>query len=195
MTFAIGPRAVRYFSTAALLICSFTTIAAADPLDETGFHRARDGFSTISPASAIADSKTTSTKQQWIRTADSLLTTTLITYGLKSVIHEDRPDDSGDDSFPSLHTSAAFSIAATQAYFHPKQAPYWYGAATLVGIQRVHADKHYWHDVAAGAALGYFTARLEVRQKNGLLLRPFIRDNGSNNPAGQTRGLNLTKFF
>ena len=35
----------------------------------------------------------------------------IATQGLKSLIHENRPDGSGNDSFPSGHTSIAFAAA------------------------------------------------------------------------------------
>lgn len=204
MPFVTLPRAIRSCLLAAALLGSSPTFCSADSLDKVGFHLAQDSTgATVSEPVLESTSATATTsspdqvssKQQWIRTADSFLTTTLITYGLKSVIHEDRPDDSGDDSFPSLHASAAFSIAATQAHFHPKQAPYWYGAATLIGVQRVVDDKHHWHDVIAGGALGYFVAKWEVGQKKGLLLRPFINSDDNGTRTSQVRGLSITKVF
>jgi hypothetical protein len=194
MTFPSLPHGARSLTLCTALLCTSQAFCSADPLGKVGFHLAQDSTTTSSEPAAAPASEEISGKQQWIRTADSFLTSTLITYGLKSIVHEERPDDSGDDSFPSLHASAAFSIATTQAHFHPKQAPYWYGVATLVGIQRVADDKHYWHDVAAGAAIGYFTAKWEVGQKKGLLLRPFISDNGGNRTS-QTKGLSITKLF
>ena len=78
-----------------------------------------------------------------------------ITYGLKQVIHEQRPDGSGDDSFPSGHTAFSFAAAATMQRRYgwevglPATA-----VAALVGFARVKADKHHWYDVVAGAAIG-----------------------------------------
>jgi len=37
----------------------------------------------------------------------------LYTEGLKAVVHEQRPDGSGDDSFPSGHTARSFAAATT----------------------------------------------------------------------------------
>jgi membrane-associated phospholipid phosphatase len=36
--------------------------------------------------------------------------------------------------------------------------PWLYAAAGLTGLSRVEANKHYWHDVAAGALLGWGAA-------------------------------------
>jgi len=73
----------------------------------------------------------------------------------KSVITEERPDKSGDDSFPSNHTAGAFAAATTLNLRYGWQVGLpAYGLAALVGVGRVEADKHYWKDVLAGAALG-----------------------------------------
>ena len=58
------------------------------------------------------------------RTVDALGTTGLLSYGLKGLIREDRPDGSDHASFPSLHASAAFTVATMQAEFHPREAVY-----------------------------------------------------------------------
>ncbi len=89
-----------------------------------------------------------------------------ITYGLKQIIHEQRPDGSGDDSFPSGHTAFSFAAAASmqRRYGWEVGVPATL-VATLVGFARVKADKHHWYDVVAGAAIG---------EASGVLLtRPF----------------------
>lgn len=74
---------------------------------------------------------------------------------LKRAVHEGRPDRSNDRSFPSGHTSVSFAAAATLEKRYgwqvglPAQA-----LAAFVGVARVQARKHYWHDVLAGAAIG-----------------------------------------
>jgi hypothetical protein len=131
-------------------------------------------------------------KQHALRTADALLTSTLITEGLKHVIHEDRPDHSDDDSFPSGHATIAFTVAAMQAHYHPKQAPLWYLGAGVIAESRVQRDKHHWHDVVAGGLIGYATAHYELKQKRGFLLIPFI---GSREDGSRTGGVTVTKTF
>ncbi len=76
---------------------------------------------------------------------------------LKSQISEWRPDRSDDQSFPSGHTAVAFASARYLDKRHAGQvSPYLlYGAASLTALARVQADKHYWKDTLAGAALGY----------------------------------------
>lgn len=97
---------------------------------------------------------------QFLKTMGATL---VATEALKALVHERRPDGSGNDSFPSGHTSLAFAAAT---YFdirygshNPALVPLFYGGAVLTAVGRVSADKHYFKDVAAGALLGYAFAR------------------------------------
>lgn len=102
--------------------------------------------------------------------------TLVSTQVLKSQLPEERPDHSGNDSFPSGHTAVAFAAARfTQkrygAQIHPALL---YGAATLTAVARVKADQHYAGDTLAGAALGYAWAEFctESRSDQQLALWP-----------------------
>jgi hypothetical protein len=68
-------------------------------------------------------------------------------------------------SFPSGHTTAAFS-AATVFAMEYKNVPWVkflaYGSATLIGFSRITENKHWVTDVLTGAALGYLTGRQVV---------------------------------
>lgn len=68
-------------------------------------------------------------------------------------------------SFPSGHTTAAFSAATVYAmeYRNRPLIPILsYSAATLIGLSRITENKHWATDVLAGAALGYLTGRQVV---------------------------------
>ena len=93
--------------------------------------------------------------------------TRLATDGLKSTIHEERPDESDDRSFPSGHTSMSFASAATlhKRYGWKYGVPA-YAVATFVGAARVKADKHFVHDVIAGAVLGEAAGWLITTRKD-----------------------------
>lgn len=83
---------------------------------------------------------------------------------LKAVIHEDRPDHSDNESFPSGHATMAFA-AARSIDKEFRSESIWipiagYAAATAVGVERVARDRHHWYDVVAGAALGVGSAEL-----------------------------------
>lgn len=73
----------------------------------------------------------------------------------KALVHEQRPDNSDNNSFPSGHTALAFSSATTLYRRYGWQMGFpAYAVAALTGSARVAARKHHWYDVAAGAAIG-----------------------------------------
>lgn len=100
--------------------------------------------------------------------------------GLKQLVHEQRPDGSGDDSFPSGHAAISFAAAATmyRRYGWEVGIPATL-AATFVGVARVKADKHHWYDVAASAAIG---------EASGMLITTPFDDNVRLLPWGDSHG-------
>ncbi len=102
-----------------------------------------------------------------------------VTYGLKSAFENTswgtRPNGE-DRSFPSGHTSSAFSSAA---YLHFRYG-WQYGlpaaaVASLAGYTRIESDKHHLRDVIAGAAIGYGSAFLmtDMHDSNVVIL-PYV---------------------
>lgn len=98
-------------------------------------------------------------------------------YTLKHVVSEKRPDDSDRRSFPSGHATFAFAGATVLSQEFGHCSPWitvgGYGVATLTALDRIRRDRHYWHDVCAGAAIGiaateltYFLKRKLVKNKN-----------------------------
>jgi membrane-associated phospholipid phosphatase len=67
---------------------------------------------------------------------------------------------SGNTSFPSGHTTAAFAIVTPWVLYYP-DAPLYalFALSTGTAVARIARDKHWPSDVLAGAAVGYFTAR------------------------------------
>ncbi len=97
----------------------------------------------------------------------------------KAATKKERPDGSDDDSFPSNHTANAFAAATTMhiRYGWEVGVPA-YGVAALAGYSRVQANKHYWVDVAAGAALGIFTGWLFTDALNeSVHIHPWVEKN------------------
>ncbi len=84
-----------------------------------------------------------------------------IAYGLKHVIHEERPDHSDFQSMPSDTAALAFAPAA---FLWDRYGWAWgvpaYAAAAFVGYSRVDADKHHWYDVAASAGIAWGMSRI-----------------------------------
>ncbi len=85
----------------------------------------------------------------------AIATTQLVVYGLKVTVKEKRPHGNSLNSFPSAHTSAAFSGAS---FIYKKYGPALGVPATclasLVAVSRVVGGWHYTQDVVAGACLG-----------------------------------------
>lgn len=83
---------------------------------------------------------------------------------------------SGDASFPSGHTTLAFSVASVVAA-HDKRP--WvravsFGLAGSVGLARIHLDAHWASDVLAGAILGTAVGTLVVKVNARLRARPSV---------------------
>lgn len=90
-----------------------------------------------------------------LQAGGSVAAAQLVTFGLKEVFPELRPDGSDRKSFPSGHTSMAFAAAAS--LYNREGASAGIPAlavATFVGVARVQADKHHWYDCVAGAGIG-----------------------------------------
>jgi membrane-associated phospholipid phosphatase len=118
-------------------------------------------------------------REHALRALDSLTVSVVLSEGLKSITHVKRPDSNEHDSFPSGHATAAFSVAAMESSFHPKEAPLWYAGAAAIADSRIVLHRHHWSDVIAGAALGYGTSQFELSRRKGILIQPWMDGPGS----------------
>jgi membrane-associated phospholipid phosphatase len=123
-----------------------------------------------------------------LHVAGGILTSMVLTQGIKYVVNRDRPFvaypldvfpfDNREKglSFPSQHTSFAFATATALSLQYRK---WWvivpaYTWATMVGYSRLYLGQHYPSDVVAGAALGtgsailsgWLTKKIWPRQKH-----------------------------
>jgi membrane-associated phospholipid phosphatase len=103
-------------------------------------------------------------KQDWEGIPQLFLTdavTNLTVDFLKDEVSSQRPDKSGNDSFPSGHTSDAFapSFYIYQRYGLVEALPY-LALSSYVGYARVKLDKHHPHDVGASILLSYGMSKL-----------------------------------
>lgn len=123
---------------------------------------------------------------QWDRegtkeAALSIGTTAGITWAGKETVRKMRPDGSDRQSFPSGHTSAAFSGAAFLGtrYGWPWGAPA-YAAAAFVGYSRIQADKHFTDDVVAGASIALLVDLALVKpQDESVRILPVAMEKGA----------------
>ena len=84
----------------------------------------------------------------------------VVTHTIKRVVNKERPNG-GDFSFPSGHTSAAFTGAAFIDYkYGLKYGLPAYMLASFVGWSRVHANKHDYIDVLGGIIVGVVCVEL-----------------------------------
>jgi membrane-associated phospholipid phosphatase len=101
------------------------------------------------------------------------------TLSLKFALNRTRPDG-GSLSFPSGHTSTAFTSAAV-IYSH--FGKYWglaaMSAATYVGLSRLQENRHFPSDVLAGAILGsYIGFKISSRSRHGrdISMAPYMNN-------------------
>lgn len=119
--------------------------------------------------------------------AESFALTAGVTYALKYTVDETRPNG-GQNSFPSGHTSAAFSSAE---FLRERYGWEWgvpaYAAASWVAYSRVESDNHYPKDVIAGAGIGILSSYIFTHPYHGWHVEV----------SGDTRsfGLSLSRRF
>ncbi len=154
-----------------------------------------------------------------LHAAEALVVSAVATEFVKGVAGRNRPylqradaDDflfmngftgGGFTSFPSGHTSAAFSLAAVvdeEGKVHWPHAarivtPVTYGLASLVGLSRIYKDRHWMSDVAVGALVGEYSGliveRFNRRHPHNVLERWLapsavvpVRDTGAHRGSG-----------
>lgn len=135
--------------------------------------------------------------------ASSLVGAGVITTTIKVIVGRRRPGETGeayhfrpfggDHSFPSGHTTQAFSLASVIAEYYDEP---WvdlasYGIATLVGLARVEQGAHFPSDVLAGTIIGTVAGKSIVRFHQGAHTHITMMPAGD----GQTLGVWLRAEF
>ncbi|WP_255069011.1 phosphatase PAP2 family protein [Lacihabitans sp. LS3-19] len=122
---------------------------------KTGSEISGDILSNALPISAFATTLFFRNQQKGtLQFAESMATSFVVTHSLKRIIDKPRPNG-GRFSFPSGHTSSAFTGAAfLQRRYGWKIGLPSYLLASYVGYTRIKARKHDIYDVTAGAIVG-----------------------------------------
>ena len=105
----------------------------------------------------------------------SLMYAGIMSYGIKHIAGRHRPYEnlgpnvfvpfSGNTSFPSGHTAAAFAIITPWVYYYPGPITYGlFALSTGTALARIARDKHWPTDVLAGATLGFLTGRFLAKR-------------------------------
>ena len=116
-----------------------------------------------------------------------------VTTILKYTIREPRPDNTQEkNSFPSGHTTSAFAFSGFIAAEHGWG---WGSAAlltsTFVAYSRINDNRHFLHDVVAGATIGWVygwgISKHDKKDKDNAYILPII--------DSKTAGISLYKEF
>ena len=108
----------------------------------------------MTPAYALGLSMMAKDYRGTIELGESILAGQIASEGIKALNLERRPNKKDKKSFPSGHAVGAFSSAM---YVHKRYGIRYaitpYVMSIFTGYTRVKTRAHYWHDVAAGAAI------------------------------------------
>jgi hypothetical protein len=137
-------------------------------------------------------------------TSYAIMATTVLC--LKSIVHEERPDGSSNNSFPSGHTATAFA-GAEFLWQEYKDKSIWYGiagyaVATGTGLFRIYNNRHWLTDVAAGAGIGILSTKIAYWM-NPYITKKLFKSSSENKSTsmimpfynGQQYGLGFVKVF
>lgn len=138
--------------------------------DHPGFHTGVDNYLQYSPAAALVGLNIAGVHGAHEFKDELILygLSSLLMYGstkvVKTLTHEERPDHSGFDSYPSGHTANAFASAELLRREYGARYPWvgvaGYTAAVATGTLRVYNNRHWVSDVIAGAAFGFLSTRI-----------------------------------
>jgi hypothetical protein len=151
-----------------------------------GFSTSLDDYFRYAPMVelAIANTIGLKSKNHWFDQAKNLFiinaTSFVIVRSLKSMVKRPRPNNQYIyNSFPSGHTTLAFSNATLLYYeyidYHPFFAYSGYAFATATGAIRVLNDRHWVGDVLVGAGIGMLITHLVYHFEPLKNWNPFLK--------------------
>ena len=118
--------------------------------------------------------------------AQALIVSEAYTGILKYTVQRPRPDGSDNLSFPSGHTSAAFTLATVAEHHYGwKVGVPAYLLASGIGLTRIESNRHNLSDVLAGATIGIIVGRTVGRVDGD---RPAKKNTFSITPQTDSQG-------
>lgn len=142
---------------AAILACAASLVSSTSYADDQDITDAGDALTIALPLSAWLGTAIAKDKEGAIMFTKSFASTMIITSVGKEIAAKYRPQGESTMSFPSGHSSSAFSGASFlytrygKAYGIPA-----YALAAFTAYSRVNANAHHIDDVMAGASVGLF---------------------------------------
>ena len=133
---------------------------------------------------------------------EAVVLASLITNGLKSVFGRARPWQeegalefrpfSGNTSFPSGHSTTAFALVTPWLLYYPNAiTPGLLVLSTGTAITRLKTNNHWFTDVIAGGAVGFFTAYFLVQRHQDNSRRVLVAPTMGLDRAGVSISVNL----
>jgi membrane-associated phospholipid phosphatase len=87
-----------------------------------------------------------------------------LTFSLKGIVAEPRPDSGETNSFPSGHTAQAFAAATFLAKEYGHESIWFsvgaYSAAAAIGVLRIMNNRHWLSDIWVGAGIGILSTNI-----------------------------------
>ena len=160
--YVVSLAAIRRFSVSVMAFLPLWSYAQGETIDDVLQHVPM--ATTLALRTCGVKSQSDSWAEFLASTGASYVLAAGVAYSLKHSVHEWRPDDSDQKSSPAGHATFAFAGATALRHEYGHLSPWvtvgGYGLATLVAADRVRRDRHYVHDVCAGAAIGWLSTEL-----------------------------------
>ncbi|WP_303851822.1 phosphatase PAP2 family protein [Seleniivibrio woodruffii] len=132
---------------------------SAHAFDNDDADKSGDAMRVALPLAALYTTILHDDKEGALQFSESFLANVAATYALKETVKKDRPDESGNDAFPSGHASVTFQAATfLQMRYGTAYGVPAYLAAGYTSWTRLAADEHDETDILAGALLGAASA-------------------------------------